>query len=76
VFVCVCVCACARVFSVFVYRWRPCDELSTRPRSPTYVNDQETEKSALCSNKLEQAPKWEQRGRKNVKVNLSLCLTN
>jgi hypothetical protein len=28
VFVCVC-------FSVFVYRWRPCDELITRPRSPT-----------------------------------------
>jgi hypothetical protein len=30
------------------------------------VNDQETEKSALCSKKVEQAPKWEQRERKNI----------
>jgi hypothetical protein len=28
------VCVCVR-FSVFVYRYRPCDELITRPRSPT-----------------------------------------
>jgi hypothetical protein len=32
--VCVYVCVCVR-FSVFVYRYRPCDELITRPRSPT-----------------------------------------
>jgi hypothetical protein len=37
--VCVCVCVCARArarapCSVFVYRQRPCDELTTSPRSP------------------------------------------
>jgi hypothetical protein len=29
-----CLCVCVR-FSVFLYRWRPCDELITRPRGPT-----------------------------------------
>jgi hypothetical protein len=38
------------VWCVYTFVQRHCDDLITRPRSPTVCNnDQETEKSALCS---------------------------
>jgi hypothetical protein len=55
------VCVC--LFWVFV-RWRPCDGLITRPRSPTDVLDYETEVKQSVS-RMPYATKWEQTGNNN-----------
>jgi hypothetical protein len=58
--VCVFLCLCCTVF-----RYRPCDELITRPRSPTVCEWSRKWEISPMLRKWEQAPKWEQRGRKN-----------
>jgi hypothetical protein len=45
-----CVYAFILCLCFLVFRYKPCDDLTTRSRSPTVCkNDHETEKSALCS---------------------------
>jgi hypothetical protein len=57
--VCVFLCLCCPVF-----RQRPCDELITRPRSPTDCEWWRNWEISPILQKVEQASKWEQRGRK------------
>jgi hypothetical protein len=66
---------CMRVrFSVFVYRYRPCDELITRPRSPTDCpRSRNWWNSALCSKSGSKLPNVG--ATRKEKKNESTCCT-
>jgi hypothetical protein len=58
-----CVCAFFCVCVVLCLGKRPCDELITRPRSPTVCEWSKNWEISRMLQKWEQAPKWEQKWR-------------